>query len=141
MARSIKSRSAPELNLVNRYLLSAYLKRPVVSVRGDDEEEALQDEAHPLVPLGAVNSLSNRESQPLIWPKFTKATSVQLYKNSSSHMVERVFRPLLQGLLGLLGRRTEVITSVGGATREKRTASRLRGGPRHSAPLNRKVGR
>ena len=42
---------------------------------------------------------------------------------------------------GLLGRRTEVITSVGGATREKRTASRLRGGPRHSAPLNRKVGR
>ncbi len=95
MARSIKSRSAPELNLVNRYLLSAYLNRRVVDVRAAGEEEALEEEAHPLVPLGAVNSLSNRESQPLVWPHFTKATSEILYKNVYSHLSERVIRPML----------------------------------------------
>src|SRR4051794_7321163 len=78
LARSIKSRSHPALNLVNRYRLEVAVAAPT----GEDMEAMLEDEteAHPLCALGALPSLISREH--VRWPQLlTRWSSWPMHKN------------------------------------------------------------
>ena len=92
LARTIKSRSHPEENLVNRYLLSAGVTRGnnFTVIDADEEDE---DDAHPLVPLGAVNSTSNKAIQEPRWPKLTKYNSRFLHQPAPERILDRILQP------------------------------------------------
>lgn len=102
LARTIKSRSEPEENLVNRYLLAAGVTHTNAFVE-IDAEEAEEEDAHPLVPLGAVNSTSNRAVQNTVWPILTKRNSRFLHADSDRPLAHRSKVPerILQQYVGV----------------------------------------
>lgn len=63
-----------EAFLINSYLLAAG-ESHANAFTDFDADEVEEDEALPLVPLGTVNSTSNRTIQVPIWPVLTKANS------------------------------------------------------------------
>jgi hypothetical protein len=101
LGRNTKSKSHPSLNLVNRYLQSAGVHRSNVFAQGngvlDADNEADENDVHPLVPLGPVHSRSNLGSHRMVWRKMTPATSTWLHRMHSplAKPVERRLRPWL----------------------------------------------
>lgn len=59
---------------------------------GDVDEDEDDDNAHPLVPLGAINSSSS--SQTVTWPQFHKSNSRLKYLHCAGNFV-RTFLPML----------------------------------------------
>lgn len=98
LSRTIKSRVHPEENLVNRYLLAAGVTQRDVFTELDADEIA-EDESHPLVPLGAVNSTSNRTIQQPIWPKLTKSNSRFIEHTGRQRVAQRILQPYVGSIV------------------------------------------
>lgn len=90
LARTIKSRNHPELNLVNRYRLSASVKYCKLVEEDDEDEPEEADQSLLLLNPSMV------DQHTIVWPpQFTRNNCRVLYKKRISHIVERVFTPLL----------------------------------------------
>jgi hypothetical protein len=98
LARSIKSRLHPELNLINRYMLDVTVRSSSIFARVP--EEADEDDDHPLVALGAVNSTLLRSVQEVVWRKFSRSNSRQRhYHRGDAHLKDRVLSRMVGRLV------------------------------------------
>jgi hypothetical protein len=93
LARTIKNRSKPELNLINRYQLAQGIRHRSSTVY---QSGAL--DSHPLIPLGAVNSSTVQTVQVVQWPVFGKHNSKYRWQDRAGK--EKVKERLLLPLLG-----------------------------------------
>ena len=96
LANKIMNFGVPSLNLVNSYLrekAESEVGRVYREVNDDNEDE---DEMHPLIPLGAINSMSNQGVNKPVWPSFSKQNSRYLYRDKHpDKLYSRLFPTLI----------------------------------------------
>lgn len=112
LARSIRTRKHPAINLINQYMraISASTNRSHTDESIMEEEEEVEEEEadvnerqmkddsesnHPLIPLGSVSSTSTADM--IIFPKTTRWTHKLMYVDwkNTSHFRQRVLEPTL----------------------------------------------
>ena len=87
LAKSVKSaRKNPEASIVLKHVARAGTRRDMLSKQVKHEEE------HPLVPLGAIHSLSERYL--VGFPKLTHGNSIYLFKSVLSEIRRSVLEPI-----------------------------------------------